>query len=222
MHKSTDIFTKDKGISLVKKMQARKDYKPTALNYLNALIRVFENSKENQKVALARNRDKIIFLLVKYFSEVSHEVRECGDTEINNMYMFMEEANKLIAQCTPREFMKIFPIDKKYDGEKWQIKDYFSCIKGIREKGIDATIGNDVFSFLWDYYNSDTMSYVVVMISILSKITEKDLVADFFGLETYTYYEKEEIMVNNSTGEVSKVCKPKRRRPKYLKVVWEE
>ena len=39
------------------------------------------------------------------------------------------------------------------------------------------------------------------------------------GIASYRYYENEGIMINQETGEISKVQKPAPRIPKYMKVI---
>jgi hypothetical protein len=58
-----------------------------------------------------------------------------------------------MSQLTPREFMNIFPIDKTYDGERFECKDYFYTIKIVRALDQDAPIGDKLDDLLWEYMN---------------------------------------------------------------------
>lgn len=208
----------------------KRNFKPTYDNYLNALIRICERLVKDPEQVFNNEKDKILFLLIKTIGLSSCKIRDMSEKEIYEIYERMQLVNEIIAQHTPREFMQMFPISKEYDGKKygWK-KDYFYCIESIKQNGIDEPIGEDVFSFLWDYMNCDTEFYLVAMTSIISAMSVlsggSDPTLDFLseiGVDTYTHYEDEGIMVNNCTGEAVKVSKTKRRIPKYLKVVGEE
>lgn len=70
-----------------------------------------------------------------------------------------------IETLTPRDFLKIFPLDKQYDGEKYESKDYFSSMEAIEEYGIDRRIENAI-DFLFDYMNLLTRLYFVRSLNI--------------------------------------------------------
>lgn len=67
-------------------------------------------------------------------------------------YYFSELILRLIASITPSRLIRIFPINKEYDGERWETKDYFYTKKMIDEHGWDNPI-NEAFEFIWDYDN---------------------------------------------------------------------
>ncbi|KRM62437.1 hypothetical protein FC26_GL002010 [Paucilactobacillus vaccinostercus DSM 20634] len=80
-----------------------------------------------------------------------------------------------IDTITPRKLMQIFPIDKKYDGHKWESKDYYTTMDVMREHGMDRQIGTaegQAFDFLWDYMNHDVMMFVVRFMSVLSDMSQ--------------------------------------------------
>lgn len=59
----------------------------------------------------------------------------------------------LIEKMTYREFMQIFPIEKTYDGDKWECKDYFSTMDYLKDKNLDDVIGENAFDLIWEYHN---------------------------------------------------------------------
>lgn len=75
----------------------------------------------------------------------------------------------LIEKLTPRQFAEIFPIQKKYNGEKWGTKDYFSTVQAIEEHGWDTLI-SDPFDFFWDYVNIETRIFAVNYMSLMDDI----------------------------------------------------
>ena len=134
-----------------------------------------------------------------------------------------------MATLTPKEFIQIFPITKTYNGEKYQAKDYFSTMKEIQKYDPDSMIGDKIEEFLMEYWNMDIIDFQVCKISCMSALRRfmgqsgiMEEWAEKEGIPTYTPYDEEKILVNNSTGEVIKVKKPKSRKPKYLKVVGDE
>lgn len=84
-------------------------------------------------------------------------------------YQLSELTMQLISLTTPRRLSAIFPIDKKYDGEKYEIKDYFSTVQMIKDHGWDERI-SDAFNFLWDYENRHLRHYLTQYLSLVSDI----------------------------------------------------
>ena len=60
---------------------------------------------------------------------------------------------KLLEQVTPRELMQVFPIDKKYEGEKYESKDYFYTMEYLSSIDLDKSISNNIEDFLFRYCN---------------------------------------------------------------------
>lgn len=132
----------------------------------------------------------------------------------------------VISTLTPDEFENIFPIEKTYDGDRYQMKDYFFTRKSLDEMGREKEIGNDVENLLWDYQNRKVTTFNVSNLSTLSDIRRnqghKGIMEEFLeekGVTTYTMYKDEkgkDFLQNNDTGETSEVKKPK---PRYLNLV---
>lgn len=134
--------------------------------------------------------------------------------------------NTIMGTLTPREFLTIFPIAKEYDGEKYQMKDYYYAQKFIEEFGMDKLIGEEAMQFHMEYYNREITSFVVQTMCVMSAIRRaeggKGIAEEFFekeGLPTYTMTEDikgKQLLTNNQTGETQQV---KKKRPRYLKVI---
>lgn len=75
----------------------------------------------------------------------------------------------LLALTTPRRLCRIFPIEKKYDGNRRGTKDYFSTVEMIETHGWDELI-KEPFEFLWDFENAETREYTVNHMGLLSDI----------------------------------------------------
>jgi len=104
----------------------------------------------------------------------------------------------VIDTITPRELMDIIPIDKKYDGHKWESKDYYTTMDAMREFGIDRQIGTaegQAFDFLWDYMNHNVMMFVVRFMSVLSDMSQLKGNGD----PTVKFFESQGIEVKHRT-----------------------
>ena len=116
---------------------------------------------------------------------------------------------------TLRNFVSTFPIDKTYDGAKWECKDYFSTMDVLSAMDWDKPIGRDELSeLLWDYYNADLrhayMEYTSAMSAMYKAQTGKGIMEKFLedrGVPTYTMDKETGIMKNNQTGDIVKTKK---------------
>lgn len=80
----------------------------------------------------------------------------------------------IIGRIKLKNLIKIFPIDKEYDGDKWGCKDYFFTMDVLREKGLDNAIGRDnVFDLMWDYTNSELRKLTVFYMSCMSAMYQR-------------------------------------------------
>lgn len=50
---------------------------------------------------------------------------------------------RLLEGLTPRQVLGLFPIEKSYDGEKYQTKDYYSSIEAVNDLGIDIPLNDE-------------------------------------------------------------------------------
>lgn len=121
----------------------------------------------------------------------------------------------ILGCLTLRNFVTTFPIDKIYDGEKWEEKDYFYTMEILSAMDWDKAITRDELSeLLWDYYNADLrhayMEYTSAMSAIYKAQTGKGIMEKFFedrGVPVYTMDKETGIMKNNQTGDIVKTQK---------------
>lgn len=136
---------------------------------------------------------------------------------------------RLIEAMTPRHFMRLFPIDKTYDGERWQCKDYFFTMEMIEKHGLDTPIG-DALPFLWDYCNPHVRHFLTRCLQALDvhrrQRGQPGALESFFesqGIQIPTYTRVEALngktyMRNQQTGEFLPVVQPS-RKPKWWKII---
>lgn len=198
--------------------------------YSTAFINQLKSADVRYKTVEQYDKDtlkKLILLGVK--TVVAIESRKKDKDSLTLLFSIISFVNSLMELLTPREFETIFPIDKVYDGERWEMKDYFYTRKYIEEFGIDKIIDKDIDEFLWEYSNWTIGFYLVEQMGVASDLrkleTGKGIMEEFLeeqGVPTYTMHEGvdgKQYIENNQTGEVSEVKKP---RPRYLRVVENE
>lgn len=200
----------------------KKNYKPTLQNYLDAAVDLARRKDEQDGKEFSK---KFIFLMAKVLA--SRIEKRLSYEDLQGILNVMFSLTDMMAVLTPTEFMQLFPIPKEYDGNKYGMKDYFSTIEYVKGFPQDEPIGEEnILDFLMGYYNPDILKFEVGMLSIISGIRRMDgqmgIMEEFAaenGIPAYSFYEKEGIMVNRQTGEVTKVRKPKMRIPKYMNVM---
>lgn len=150
--------------------------------------------------------------------DVSRENIKLGVDELKtlkeNQYRFqlIDNIFGVLGCLTLRNFVNTFPIDKTYDGAKWECKDYFSTMEVLSNMDWDKPIGRDELSeLLWDYDNADLrhayVEFTTAMSAIYRSQTGKGIAEtwlDDLGIPTYTEDKETGIMINNQTGDVMK------------------
>lgn len=201
------------------------DYKPTKEHYERAFIRFGKKLSENERY-LEDNRDKILYILIKMIGKETRNMTSQGSDYVYGMFNLLSIVKEIVGEYTPRQFMRLFPIQKDYDGDKYQIKDYFYCMEYINRIGIDKPIGEKATEFLMEYWNRDINFYMVTWMSIFSAMdiiqTGRDSMMDFFEenrLHFKTFHQEGDEMVDNETGERFKISKPKNPMRKLFTVV---
>ncbi|MBE1554777.1 hypothetical protein [Sporosarcina limicola] len=198
----------------------RRIYGKAFLNTVESI----ENGWEKYENIDLDSRKKMILYGVKNINATDLEIL---DYELLvNTFNIISGINSIMSTLTPREFQTVFPIAKEYDGKRFGVKDYFYTKKAIEKFGMDRVIGEGMKRFHWDYHNWELTDFASQAMCVMSAIRRaeggKGIAEEFFedkGIPTYTMTKDDkgkEILVNNDTGEVSKVSK---KRPRYLKVV---
>ncbi len=140
-----------------------------------------------------------------------------------NAFNLIDALFGLIGRIKLKNLIKIFPIDKDYDGDKWGCKDYFFTMDVLREKGLDNAVGRDgVFDLMWDYENRDLREFTVFYMSCMSAMYKQQTgvgIAEKFcednGIGTYTMDRENGLVIDNQTGEIAKVS----YKPSFMQIV---
>ena len=107
------------------------------------------------------DRIKYLFLAVRAYGKENKAkywhtgIKDCR--EVDRRYQELKQVMDTIGRLTPMELLRLYPVDKEYDGKKWGTKDYFYTIDRLRRLPADKPIGDaqDVAVLLWDYQNWD-------------------------------------------------------------------
>lgn len=138
-------------------------YKPTFENYWQALSRMIDSAPD---LTNTEEKNRFIYLFLKCF--ITSDVTD-------KSFEFFEVISGCLSTLTTKEFMQIFPIEKNYDGEKYQMKDYFSTMEMIAGYDAEEAIGFDnIQNFLWDYQNRDIRDFMVKGIGSMDRIRRQN------------------------------------------------
>lgn len=115
---------------------------------------------------------KIIFYTVKYFTVV--DIDKYTRERLEVLHTLSCQMSELMATITPADLMTIFPISKNYDGERYQMKDYFSAMEAVNAHGLHEPFktADNARELLWEYWNRDIMEYQVKIMSIISAFNQ--------------------------------------------------
>lgn len=140
-----------------------------------------------------------------------------------NAFNMIDALYSIIGRIKLKNLIKIFPIDKTYDGDKWGCKDYFFTMDVLKEKGLDNAVGRDeVFDLMWDYMNKDLREFTLFYMSCMSAMYKQQTgvgIAEKFcednGIGTYTMDRENGLLINNKSGEIAKVS----NKPSFMQIV---
>lgn len=194
--------------------------------YSEAFIRLLcKGSKTFEDLVVRGEITKYVYLGVRAMEELSLAKKKVYEwEEVEAEASILSTLIMAIGLLTPSQFIQTFPADKKYDGEKYCTKDYFSSMEAIRALDPSKPIGDEdaVLNLLWDYQNWNINLFMVEWMASLSRVCRMqgrmDPMEEFLrdqGVATYTLHEEEGYIHNNLTGEVAKIQKPKPKKPKY-------
>lgn len=190
--------------------------------YHNSVLQAAQKNKDVKVIADYPQADimKIAFSGIKYICSWRDVKRENNRLGVDQQTLEEAQATfKLIdaiftvcGYLTLRNFVTTFPIDKTYDGAKWECKDYFYTMEVLKNIDWDVPIGKDTLSdLLWNYENEDLRNAYIEFTTAMSAIyraqTGKGIAEQFFeerGVPTYTMDRETGIMKNNQTGDTMK------------------
>ncbi len=192
--------------------------------YRKALVRSIEEWERNPDDKMLTSR--VIFYGVNFYNRSPYD--KLNHDEIGDRLYDIHVIEDMIGQLTPAELMQIFPVDKRYDGDKYQSKDYFYTMDELKKHGLNKPIGDKVNEILWDFTNEHICGFVVGKLEALSALRRleggKSLIEEFAeaqGSPLTVYYTTTDskgrtFMTDGKTGKRQRVY---RKKPRYLRPV---
>ena len=89
------------------------------------------------------------------------------DPDLSDSAEIISDVECDIGKLTPRELAQLFPAEKRYDGEKYQVKDYFTStefLNSLEDKPMGA---EGALNFLWDYMNPQLMMFNMLVMKVI-------------------------------------------------------
>lgn len=124
-----------------------------------------------------------------------------------NMIKVLKESLMVL---TPNELLTMFPVEKTYDGKRYNEKDYFYTMNYLQEIGLNKIIGENVDQLLCNYVNANITRFCVVEQCTNSSLRcltgHKVVIDEVFGRKGYKMYcDKENIIHVFSVETYTKV-----------------
>ena len=186
----------------------------------NIYYKLYLSNLKKQNYHIATFYGIKYIVLTKVNKELTYE--QCQDL-LDNAFLI----DTCMSHLTYSDFINIFPIDKTFDGDKYDSKDYYSTMDYLNNRDLNEIIGDEVDDLLDNYYNSHIINYCVKKYLLFDRMRKIDgklsLIEEFLkeynlDVDTYSVNDKKGYIINNNTGEISKLKKTK-TRPKYLKII---
>lgn len=176
-------------------MRKRKNY----LRFNTHILRIVKNNIEAYEKDEA-NRTVLKRLVLWLGRELvwENEHRDYYDTEtifnVSKLYEMM------VAKLTYKEFLEIYPIEKRYDGSKIGTRDYYSTKDYLSTIDLNSTIDNkeNVMDLFWDYSNWELLDIASASMSATSYLGE-----ELLGINiSEAFFTKEEGYAHDSKGNI--------------------
>jgi hypothetical protein len=169
---------------------------------------------ENTKDLIKKN----VFYGIK---AINHGLFKDESLERFDVICLVHDLMKLL---TPREFMTIFNLDKVYDGNRYECKDYYTAMQYINTLNLDEPIGENIEDFLWEYVNRDIRIFNAKRFTCVDDLRVMDgkrsMLDEFLkeqGIGSYKKFKDhngKEFLLDSMTGKTHKILKKR-----YLKVL---
>lgn len=194
------------------------DYRDKYMKLFNLELSKYNNPEDEGNIK------KLAYYGVKVVNEIAQD--KVNNYQLEYLFEITEVIKTVISLLTPKQLMTIFPIEKRYDGAKYEIKDYFYTMAELEKIGLDNCILNKIDDLLWDYENYEIRRFLVASINILDTMqkerTGKSLLEIWAGKNGVDMYEMHEdkavnkkYLYNSKTGKSIGI----KNISSYLKIV---
>ena len=179
-------------------------------HYINGFIRNMQryiDSGNTDRDALKRS----VYFGVKYVA--GNQKTE----DPKRLLSFAHVVKLAIAELSPAELIAIFPVQKAYNGQRTESKDYFYTMDQLNAHGMKTKIGDAVDDMLWDFRNLDIEFFTIRCLGLIDEIRRMDgqpgLIEAHFGIKPRFLCKNaqgKEFLFDPATGRTAKV-KPRTR-----------
>lgn len=139
--------------------------------YLEAIM---NQLRENYKVE-GMGTPEIIKCITPFLIYLNKYGLDSNFKTVKDHHLMLRIMTILIGRLTPREIMTYYPITKRYDGEKYEWKDYYYTKEYLQGVALDEPIGEEfekVFTFIWEYQNRHINALTLTLMGNLDKMQE--------------------------------------------------
>lgn len=168
-------------------------------------------ASDSYKVSLNHeNYKKFVYWSIRYLPY-------CETDDIEEKFAYISIVKDCLRKITYGEFVQMFPIEKEYDGAKWEMKDYFSTMEYLDGKFVDDYI-EEPLELIFEYNNWYIIEFGVAVMSVTSEMhkiqTGIGITEAFMYGKEMPHDSKGNIISVNSKGKVCKVSDPRLTKPK--------
>ena len=143
------------------------------------------------------------------------------NVNVEEKFAYISCLKNCLKKLTYREFINLFPIDKEYDGAKWEMKDYYSTMEYLNDKSLDDFI-EDPLELIFEYNNCHIIIFGVEIMTVTSDIhriqTGLGITEAFIYGKEMPHDSKGNIISVNHEGKVCKVSDPRLTKTKLTVV----
>ena len=167
-------------------------------DYFTAYIRMIESldaKYPNSIPAGTADYMRLAYLFVMAINSIDRDAKDRAGA----LHLAYEATRSILARLTPEQFTQAFPPAKRYDGHKYQCKDYFTTMQAVSKLPLGQPIGEAIDDLLWDYMNDDTEGFLIRRLGALSNRYRaqagRDMVLEFFeeqGTPITTYVQRKD------------------------------
>lgn len=197
--------------------------------YLDAFLRAFEQYSRKEPDRTEKEEKEFIKRLVFYgvrFVSASPKRSNGTDDSETAWAVLIELIILFIGKLTPQEFMTVFPVSKKYDGNRWETKDYYYTMEYLDGIGMNTEIGDNVLELLFDYVNPHITRFALRHIEahdFMRKLDGHPSIAEEWaeeiGIRIYHKYTDEASGKQFLVDRDGRTVPLRKTRAKYLKLV---
>lgn len=116
-------------------------------------------------------REKFLYATVMFLTTAEHKNAETLE-DAEALFEIYDVVITALMALTPEQFERMFPIEKTYDGDRWEVKDYYFTKKIVDSlpKGEMLYKNVNPFEFMWDYCNKTIRFLLVKYMGTMSEI----------------------------------------------------